>query len=496
MAGRTVVVGAGLAGLSAAIHLAAAGREVVVVEAEAVPGGRCGTVSVGGYRFDTGPSVLTMPEVVRATVGAAGEELEDWLELLPLDPTYRLTFHDGSRLDVVCGAERMAAEVERLAGPEEAGRYLAFRGHLGRMLEAEWGPFIDRNYGGLADLARPLALLRLARLGGFRRLHHLVATHLTDWRLRRAHTFQALYTGLSPFDALGIYAVVAHMDTVGGAWFPASGGMHALPVALAGVAEKAGASFRWSTGVERVEGGAGGVTGVLLAGGERLAADDVVVTGDLPAAYAHLLPPAARDWRVRRRRLHFSPSCYLVHLGLTRRLESQAHHTVHLGRDWKATFEALTRHGGIQPDPSLLVSYPSPEDPDAAPPGHATLFVLEPTANTRAGLDWAEVGPRLHERLYGRLATLGYGDLRRDRAVELVVDPPAWEAMGLTAGTPFSLDHRFGQTGWLRPGNASAGVPGLFLAGMGTVPGVGVPMVLISGRLAAERVLARKGGGG
>ena len=138
MAGRTVVVGAGLAGLSAAIHLAAAGREVVVVEAEAVPGGRCGTVTVGGYRFDTGPSVLTMPEVVRSTVGAAGEELEDWLELRPLDPIYRLTFHDGSRLDVVSGPGRMAAEVERLAGPEEAGRYLAFRDHLGRMLEAEW----------------------------------------------------------------------------------------------------------------------------------------------------------------------------------------------------------------------------------------------------------------------------------------------------------------------------------------------------------------------
>ena len=250
MAGRTVVVGAGLAGLSAAIHLAAAGREVVVVEAEAVPGGRCGTVSVGGYRFDTGPSVLTMPEVVRATVGAAGEELEDWLELRPLDPTYRLTFHDGSRLDVVCGAERMAAEVERLAGPAEAGRYLAFRDHLGRMLEAEWGPFIDRNYDGPADLLRPLALVRLARLGGFRRLHNLVATHLTDWRLRRAHTFQALYTGLSPFDALGIYAVVAHMDTVGGAFFPAAGGMHALPQALAGVAEKAGASIRYSCSTE------------------------------------------------------------------------------------------------------------------------------------------------------------------------------------------------------------------------------------------------------
>jgi phytoene desaturase len=494
MAARTVVVGAGLAGLSTAIHLAAAGREVVVAEAGPGPGGRCGTVAAGGYRFDTGPSVLTMPEVLRATVGAAGEELDDWLELAPLDPIYRLTFHDGSRLDMVVGAEAMAAQVERLAGPEEAGRYLAFREHLGRMFEAEWRGFIDRNLDGLGDLVRPLALLRLARLGGFRRLHALVATHLSDWRLRRAHTFQALYTGLSPFDALGIYAVVAYMDTVGGTFFPRRGGMHALALGLAGVAEKAGASFRYSTPVERVEGGPGGVTGVRLAGGERVAAGDVVVCSDLPAAYAHLLPAAARDWRVQRRRLRFAPSCYLVHLGLTRRLEGQAHHTVHLGRDWKGSFEALTRHRGVQPDPSLLVTYPSPEDPEAAPPGHATLSVLEPTANTRAGLDWAELGPSLRERLFGRLAALGYGDLRGDSAAELVVDPPAWEAMGLSAGTPFSLDHRFSQTGWFRPANASATVPGLWFAGMGTVPGVGVPMVLVSGRLAAERVLSRGAG--
>ena len=491
MAGRTVVVGAGLAGLSAAIHLAAAGREVVVAEAADVPGGRCGTASVGPYRFDTGPSVLTMPGVVAATVGAAGEELDDWLELAPLDPIYRLAFHDGSRLDVVPGAERMAAEVERLAGPDEAVRYRAFRTHLTRMYDAEWSSFIDRNTERLGDLARPLALYRLARLGGFRRLSSLVATHLTDWRLRRAHTFQALYTGLSPFDALGVYAVVAYMDTVEGAFIPRRGGMHALPVALAGVAEKAGAELRYLTRVERVEAGPGGVTGVRLAGGELLRASDVVVTSDLPGAYAHLLPQAARDWRVRRRRLHFAPSCYLVHLGLPRTLAGQAHHTLHLGRDWKGTFEALTRRGDPQPDPSLLVTYPSPEDPDAAPPGHSTLFVLEPTANTAGGHDWAVLGPRLRARLFARLARLGYGDLDAGSAAELVVDPPAWEALGLSAGTPFSLDHRFSQTAWFRPANASATVPGLYFAGMGTVPGVGVPMVLVSGRLAAERVLAR-----
>ncbi|HEX6673578.1 MAG TPA: phytoene desaturase family protein [Actinomycetes bacterium] len=490
MSPPTVVVGAGLAGLSSAIHLAAAGREVVVLEAAGVPGGLCGSATVGGYRFDTGPTVLTMPEVVAATVGAAGEELDDWLELVPLDPCYRIGFHDGSHLDVVPGAERMAAAVERLAGPGEAARYLAFRGHLAALFEVAWPTFVERDQRRLGDLLRPLALARVAALGGFRRLHSLVATHLTDWRLRRAHTFQALYVGLSPFDAPGVYAVVPYMDTVAGVVFPRRGGVHALPQALAGVAEKAGAELRFGARVERVEAGADGVTGVRLASGERLAARDVVVTADLPRAYAELLPRAARDWRLRRR-LRFAPSCYLVHFGLPRRLDGQAHHTLHLGRDYKGDFEALTRRGRVQPDPSLLVTYPTTEDPEAAPPGHATLSVLEPTANATHGHDWARLGPLLRERLLARLARLGYGDLGGDAEVELATDPAGWAALGLSGGTPFSLDHRLTQSAWFRPAGACPTVPGLFFAGAGTVPGVGVPMVLISGRLAAERVLAR-----
>ena len=277
MTGPVVVIGAGLAGLAAAIHLAAAGRDVTVVEAGDGPGGCCGTASVGPYRFDTGPSVLTMPGVIEETIGAAGEDLASWLPLTELDPYYRLAFHDGSHLDVLPGAERMAAEVSRLSGAGEAARYLRFRRQLELLLEAEWAPFVARDFRHLSDLFQVRAGIRLARLGALRRMNGLAEHYLTDWRLIRAHTFQALYVGLDPARAPGIYSIVSTMDTVGGVHIPARGGMHAVPLALADVAAKAGAGLRYRTRAERVLAGTSGVTGVRLAGGELLPASSVIV---------------------------------------------------------------------------------------------------------------------------------------------------------------------------------------------------------------------------
>ncbi|MEU6426925.1 phytoene desaturase family protein [Microbispora sp. NPDC046973] len=500
--GPIVVIGAGLGGLSAAMRLAGAGREVTVVEAADAPGGCCGTATLGSHRFDTGPSVLTMPGVLADTFAAAGQDLERWLPLRRLDPYYRLTFHDGSRLDVVAGADAMAEQVRALCGPAEAGRYRRFRRLLGEMFEAEWSAFIDRDMTRLRALARPYALMRLAALGGFRRLDGLVRRHLTDERLIRAHTFQALYVGLSPRRALGIYAVIAHMDTVGGVYFPREGGMHAVPRAMAAAAEKAGAVFRYGVRATRIETDGAGVAAVRLDTGERLAARHAVVAFDLVRAHGRrggdgLLPEEAADWRLRRPR--FSPSCLVAHFALDRRPEGQAHHTLHFGREWETTFAALEA-GRPQPDPSLLVTCPhnhgphnhgphnhGPHNHGPAGGGPAVLSVLEPTANTRGGADWTTLTPRLLDRMVDRLDRLGYGDL--SGTPRLVFDPPAWRRRGHSAGTPFALDARFTQTAWFRPSGAARRVPGLHFAGMYTAPGVGVPPVLISGRLAAERIL-------
>jgi phytoene desaturase len=481
--GPVVVIGAGLGGLSAAIHLAAGGREVVVVEARDEPGGCCGTAHAGRYRFDTGPSVLTMPQVLAETFGAAGEDMENLLPLRRLDPFYRLSFHDGSRLDVVAGARRMADNVRALCGPDEAARYLRYRRRLAAMFEAEWPSFIDADMTRLRGMARPAALLRLAAAGGFRRLDRFVAAQLTDERLIRAHTFQALYVGLPPGKALAVYAVVAHMDTIGGVYFPTAGGMHAVPQALAAVAEKAGAVLRYGVRAERVETDASGVAAVRLEGGERLTAGAVVVACDLARAHRGLLPDAAGDWRLRRPR--YSPSCLVMHFGLGHRAPGRAHHTLHFGREWAGTFSALTA-GRPQPDPSLLVTCPE-GDAATAPPGHCTLSVLEPAPNTVSGADWERLAPRLEQRLLARLSDLGYGDL--SAAPRRTFDPRDWSRLGHSAGTPFALDHRFSQTAWFRPAGRSRRVPGLHFAGMYTAPGEGVPPALISGRLAAARIL-------
>jgi phytoene desaturase len=481
---RVVIVGAGLGGLATAMRLAATGREVIVLEREASPGGRAGRLSLGGYEFDTGPTVLTMPDLLAETFAAIEEDMDDWLSLQRLDPAYRAHFADGSQLDVIADPRRMAGEISRVCGPREADGYLRYVDFARKLWRLQRNDFIDRNMDSPRDLLN-MSLLRLLGQGGFRRLSTKIQQYFADPRTTRIFSFQSMYAGVAPHQALALYAVISYLDTVAGVYFP-RGGIHAAPRAMAAAAEKHGVEIRYSTTVVNVECTAGRARAVRTAGGERIPADVVVLNPDLPVAYRDLLPKAPR----RIRRLRHSPSAVVLHIGSRQRYGKIAHHNIHFGSSWRDTFDEIIRRGDLMSDPSVLVTNPTQSDPSLAPDGRHIYYVLAPTPNLAVGhLAWQDgLARRYAGELVATLENRGYYGFGAGIELSHVVTPADWAASGLAAGSPFASAHTFWQTGPFRPGNLHPSLENVVFAGSGTQPGVGVPMVLISGKLAAQRI--------
>ena len=480
---HVVVVGAGLAGLSAALRLAGAGRKVTVVERESVPGGRNGLLNKSGYAFDTGPSVLTMPDLIADALACVGEDIKDWLDLVPLSPLYRAFYADGSQLDVHADTNRMQEEIAKTISQEEAIGYGKYVDFVTKLYKYEMNDFIDRNIDSPLNLLTP-NLARLIALGGFRRLAPKVNQYLKDPRTQKVYSFQAMYAGVSPQQALAIYAVIAYMDSVNGVFFP-KGGMHAVPRALAGAAEKHGVTFKYNTTVTGIEKSNGRATAVLTEGGERIPCDVVVLNPDLPVAWRDLLGKEPLSIK----RLNYSPSCVTLLVGSNKSYDRLAHHNIHFGESWNGVFDELIKKKTLMTDPSILVTVPSKDDPALAPAGKSSYYVLFPTPNLSADIDWKKIGPKYRDEMIKALEDRGYDGFGDSIEVEQMTTPLDWKEQGMEMGAPFASAHTFFQTGPFRPRNMAAGFENVVFAGSGTQPGVGVPMVLISGRLAAERIV-------
>ncbi len=481
---NVVIVGAGLGGLSAAMHLAAAGRTVTVLEREDIPGGRAGRLSVptadGSFEFDTGPTVLTMPDLIADCFNALGENMSDWLTLEPVKPLYRSFYPDGSVLDVHSNTDEMTEEIRNVIGPDEAAGYRRYVDFVTELYRYEMKDFIDRNIDSPLDLLTP-NLARLAAIGGFRRLAPKVEEYLKDPRTQRVFSFQSMYAGLSPYDALAIYAVIAYMDSVAGVFAP-KGGMHAVPKAMAQAAAAHGVTFRYGVEVAHVDRVGGRATAVITTEGERIPADVVVLNPDVPVAFRDLL--GIEPWSIRR--LKYSPSCFLFLAGSSAKYSSIAHHNIHFGKKWRGVFDDIIRDQKLMSDPSVLVTNPTYSDRSLAPEGKEVYYVLFPTPNLDADIDWVKEGPRYRDEVCRVLEERGYRDFTSSIEVENVTTPLDWQQRGMERGAPFASSHTFGQTGPFRPGNLWG--QNIVFTGSGTRPGVGVPMVLISGRLAAERI--------
>ena len=480
---HVVVVGAGLAGLSAALRLAGAGRKVTVLERESVPGGRNGLLNKDGYAFDTGPSVLTMPSLINDAFNCVGEDMKDWLELTPLTPLYRAFYADGSQLDVHSDTNEMEAEIAKHISSTEAAGYRRYVDFVTKLYKYEMNDFIDRNIDSPLNLLTP-NLARLIALGGFRKLSPKVNQFMKDPRLQKVYSFQAMYAGVSPQQALAIYAVIAYMDSVNGVFFP-KGGMHAVPRALAAAAEKHGVVFKYNTTVTNVEVSNGRAKAVITESGERYECDAVILNPDLPVAYRELLGKTP----VSIKRLKYSPSCVTLLIGSNKKYDFTAHHNIHFGRSWDGVFDELIKKKQLMSDPSILVTIPTHDDPNLAPPGKHSYYVLFPTPNLDSNIDWTKQAGPYRDQMIKTIEERGYTGFGDSIETEVMTTPLDWKNQGMEMGAPFASAHTFFQTGPFRPRNMAQGIENVVFAGSGTQPGVGVPMVLISGRLAAERIV-------
>ncbi len=485
------VIGAGLGGLSAAIRLRAAGAEVDVFEARNQPGGRASQLrSPQGHVFDTGPTLLLMLDPLRDLFQSTGRRLEDYLDVRLIDPSYRVFFADGTEFDSSVNLPTMLREIKEKIGEVEAENYFSFFQYLSALYRETVSRFVDRNFDSIGDFINLRSLQVLTRYRMLQRLYSRVSRHFSDERLRMMFSFQSMYLGISPFEAPSVYSVVTYMESGEGIWFP-MGGLHAVPRALEKLALELGVRIHYEKGVERIEVSDGQAKTLLLKDGTRFEAGAVVANADLPYVYRNLVGEADRPhWNNERiGKLQNSSSTYMLYLGVNKQYDKLLHHNVFFGEDYRGALDDIFHRGRIPQDIAFYVNIPNRTDASLAPPGHDAVYVLVPVPHQGAEIDWKVEAPKLRAEVFRRLREKGF-DLEPHIVWEQEYTPETWENdYFLHQGAAFGLSHNFMQSAFFRPKNRSEDIGNLYFAGASTTPGNGIPMVLISGKLAAARLV-------
>jgi phytoene desaturase len=490
MTSRSVlVVGAGVAGITAATHLAKAGLHVTVVEKDPAPGGRCGRFVRDGHRFDTGPTLFVMPGLYASEFRALGVSLAERLELRPVDPTYRLVFDDGSQLSLTSDMTAMRKQLDAIEPGSFDGleRYMEAGARHYRVVAEK---MVDRDFRWPIDYLRVGAMGLLARGNPLANHYRGMSAYFDAPRLKSAFTFQDLYVGLSPFEAPAILSLLSYTELAHGVWYPA-GGMYSIVETLVDLARDAGVEFAFGSNVERIDTHADSARGVVLVDGARMDADVVLANADLPYVYERLLPPDRMARSMSRKR--FSCSAISFFWGLDRPYLDLPAHTLFLADDYRANFDSIVRDHSLPANPSVYLHAPARLDAAAAPTAQDTLTAIVPVGHLRSdgAQDWDDLRDRAREHVFRRLRTLGLEDVRDHIKFEESSTPLTWATRhNLAKGATHGLSHTLTQMGYLRPRNRHHRYSNLYFAGASTHPGTGVPTAMSSGRLAARRIVA------
>ena len=497
---RVVVVGGGFGGLAAACTLAARGYAVTLCDKNAWVGGKAAVLSESGYRFDMGPTILTVPRVLRRIWAEAGRELETALDLVPLDPQWRSFFTDGTTLDLKADVAAMRATLDEFAPGSGAGdgygRFMDLAKRLHRISDEF---FFWRSVGGMRDMFEPRQSFSVSflkdilgmRMG--RTVAGTVRSFVPDERAAQMLDHFTQYVGSSPEASPAVLCGIAHMQSHDGVWYP-RGGTGAVPRALASLAVDLGVEIRTNTPIRQILVEGGRVRGVETADGETITAAAVVSNSDSVRTHRELVAgEPARRFLGRR---GYEPACsgVVLYLGLDKRYEQLIHHNFVFSEDPHQEFEAIYRRGEPAPDPTCYVCAPAATEPEVAPPGGEALYVLVHTPYLRPHHDWSKMLPAYRDRIIRKLVeTAGLEDLERHIVVERAITPQdIKDRYHVLDGAIYGLASHGRFLGAFKPANRSPDVEGLYLAGGSAHPGPGMPMALMSGWIAADCLDADK----
>jgi phytoene desaturase len=480
---KVAIIGAGLGGLAAALRLQGDGHEVTVLEQRPAPGGRASQLREGGFTWDTGPSLITMPWVLEETFAAGGLDLHSEVTMRPLDPLYRIRWAGDERhFDFTDDRDRLCAEIARFSS-RDAARLDDFLAALKPIYEDGILAAGQRAFLHAGDFARLVP--NMVRLGALWPLHRFVGRYFEHERVREAFSFHSLFIGGDPYRVPSIYGALVYLQLLDGGWY-ADGGVYSLVEAMA-----RGLDVRCGAPVERIEQRGGRVTGVALRGGERIAADVVVSNADVLRAHALLGRPAPR------RRLRPTMSCFLLYLGTDRVFEQLLHHTLLVGPGYRDFIRAVTRGRALPTTFSTYVHAPARSEAGMATAGGDSLAILLPVPNLRADIDWARAADGLRDALVADLeSTFGLTGLGASVHVEHRMTPVDFERdLGAAWGNAFAVEPTLHQSAYFRQPNRDRHVGGMYHVGAGTHPGAGIPGVLLGAKVTADLVAADVGAG-